>query len=148
MNHSKQPFVRGVTLLELLVVIAIVGILAAMALPNFGKSIEGSRVKDTQAILAAIYSAERVYRLDQGGFGTLGNLVNNNYVSPPDANNSNADWDFGVTNDGTTTSATFLATGTRTGGGYNNNTVRVNQGFDGRCYDGNHPLRDFTGNPC
>ncbi|MBI3323519.1 MAG: prepilin-type N-terminal cleavage/methylation domain-containing protein [Candidatus Omnitrophica bacterium] len=138
----------GFSLLELLITVLIVGILAALALPNFGKAVEKAKVKDVQSTLAAIAAAERVYRLDQGGFGTLANLTANNYASDPDAGNANTDWNFAVAGAG----AAFAATATRTGGAYNTNTVQVDQDYtgasvpaapyNGRIYDGNHPLRD------
>ena len=130
----------GFTLLELLVVIMIVGILASVALPSFGKTIERTRVKDAQAILASVYSAERVYRLDQGGYGTLNNLVTNRYVTDPNA--GNAYWTFVISNVSGSTSNTFTATANRSTGGYNGNTVTVDQNFDGSHYGGTHPFHD------
>ena len=136
MSHSRRASV-GFTLLELLVVISIVGILAAMALPGFGRTIERSRVRDTQATLASLYSAERVYRLDQTTYGTLANLVANRYLTDPNAGNAN--WVFSTP---TVTTSAFTATATRVGGGYADNTVTVDQNFSGTCYGGNHPDRD------
>lgn len=146
----------GLTLMELLIGLIIVGILVSMALPGFGKAMEKARVKDTQAILASIATAERVYRIDQGGFGSLADLMANRYVTDPDPGStgpgtgSNTDWDFTSTN----TNATFTMTATRTGGGaqYNTKTVKVDQRFSGsppplpeygnKIYDGTHDLRD------
>ena len=136
----------GFTLMELLIVIVIVGILASVALPSFGKTIERTRVKDAQATLASVYSAERVYRLDQGGYGTLNDLIANRYVTNPNA--GNADWTFTISDVSGSTSNTFTATANRSTGGYSTNTVWVNQNFNGSCYNGNHPFRDFTSNPC
>ena len=134
----------GLTLLELLITVVIVGILAAVALPSFSKAVEKAKVKDAQTALAAIASAERVYRLDQGGFGNLANLTANNYTSDPDSNNQNANWNFAVAGAG----AAFTATATRTGGGYNGNTIIADEAYTGnavyggKIYNGNHPLRD------
>jgi len=141
---SEQTAPRGFTLLELLIVVVIVGILATVAIPNFRKSIEKAKVKDVQAALSAVSSAERVYRLDQGGYGTLANLTANNYIADPDAGNSNPDWSFAAAGSG----AAYTATATRTGGGYNGNTILIDQNYtgspayNGKIYDGTHPLRD------
>ena len=131
-------------MMELLITVIIVAILAAVALPNFGKAIEKAKVKDAETALASIASAERVYRLDQSDFGNLADLTANNYVSDPDGGNQNVDWNFAVTGAG----AAFTATATRTGGGYNGNTIEVDEAYTGgavyggKTYDGNHPLRD------
>ena len=119
----------------------IVSILAVIAIPNFSKAVEKAKVKDARTTLAAIYSSEKVYRLDQNSYGTLPNLVANNYISDPDANNSNTTWDFSATIGGAEGS-TFIATATRTGGSYDNTTVTVTDTFSGTSYGGTHPLRD------
>lgn len=140
----------GFTLLELLITVVIVGILAAVALPNFGRSVERAQVHDAQTALSAIASSERIYRLDQGTFGTLAQLTADNYIADPDAGNNNANWDFAIAVGGGGT--TFTATATRTGGGFNGDTILVDQNFtggdipgapyNGNTYGGTHPLHD------
>lgn len=143
MRRSKA---QGFSLLELLITVLIVGILATVALPNFTKSVEKAKVKDAQSVLASVASSERIYRLDQGSFGTLGNLTENNYIADPDGGNLNVDWDFAIVVGGAGT--TFTAAAARTGGGYNGQTVEVDEAFTGgpvyagKVYDGNHALRD------
>lgn len=127
--------------MELMITVVIVGILAAIALPSFSKAVERAKVKETQAALAAIAGAERVYRLDQVGYGTLANLTANRYTSDP----GNTDWNFATSG---VTATAFTATATRTAGGYAGNTILVDEDYTGgavyagKIYDGTHPLHD------
>ena len=147
---------KGFSLLEILVVVIIVGILASIALPNFGKAVEKAKVRDAQGALNMIYQAQRMYKLDQGSYGTVvlpgqpgepGTLVVGQYLPNP---NPNPNWSFSASSGGTT----FTATATRVGGGsdYNNKTICLNQSFDGKKYEGSHSLRDHptpnTTTPC
>lgn len=126
----------GFTLLELLLVVVIVGILAAMALPNFARAAERARIKDAQAVLSAIHSAERVYFLDQNSYGTLANLIANGYLADPDAGNTNENWDFFVpAPGGAAPGSAYTARALRTGGGWNNNTISIDQNFNGTNYN-------------
>ena len=55
---------EGFTLIELLVVIVIVGILSAVAIPQFLNQVRRSRTAEAQAALTAVGRASEVYRLD------------------------------------------------------------------------------------
>jgi type II secretion system protein G len=57
---------KGFTLIELLVVIVIVGVLSAVAIPQFLNQVRRSRTAEAQAALTEVGRASEVYRLDFG----------------------------------------------------------------------------------
>jgi prepilin-type N-terminal cleavage/methylation domain-containing protein len=76
---------HGFTLVEIMIVVLIIGILLAIAVPNFIKARESSRAKACQSNLKQIDSAKEQYamdnRLNNGGSVAMTDLVGaTNYI--------------------------------------------------------------------
>ena len=59
---------KGFTLIVLLVVVLIIGILAAVALPQYTKAVEKSRATEAITLLGNLATAEQIYKMGQGVF--------------------------------------------------------------------------------
>ena len=61
----KKNFNSGFTLIELVIIMVILGVLAAVAVPRLGSTIDSSEVSAEEAIIGNLRSALEVYAMDQ-----------------------------------------------------------------------------------
>jgi type II secretion system protein G len=65
---KSYPGIKGFTLIELLVVVVIIGILAAIALPQYQRSVEKTKAMEGITALKAIWQATQMYELTTGKY--------------------------------------------------------------------------------
>ena len=115
----------GFTLIELLVVVLIIGILAAIALPQYQKAVERSRMAEAVQYLDNVAKAQNILFMQTGAFArNRGELNTLGDITVPEPGNAWSDLGF--------TDAEFSELGTgkgatlqRHGGMFNEGTLSV-----------------------
>lgn len=85
---------RAFTLIELLVVVLIIGILSAIALPQYRKAVEKARAAEGLLKLRTVGEAMERYYLANGNYPSMNDL-NSLDVSVPNNNDWTVSWDHG-----------------------------------------------------
>ena len=75
-------FHKGFTLIELLVVILIIGILAAVAVPQYQQAVERSRIISALPLLRSVYNAQKMYYLTNGKYATSVEQLDIDFTCP------------------------------------------------------------------
>ncbi len=109
---------QGFSLMEVMVVVVIVGILAAVAIPNYRTTIERGYMREADDLLMTIYNGERAYYLNTSKYRALpiGSTMSDwreIYMDTP--NISTIPITFRVEANNSTVPPVFTATATRTG---------------------------------
>ena len=77
----KKNLNKGFTLIELVIIMVILGVLAAVAVPRLGNTIDSSEVSAEEAVIGNLRSAVEVYAMDQ----VVANSVKSYPLNPFDA---------------------------------------------------------------
>ncbi len=92
---AKKDAAQGFTLMEIITVLVVIGIITAIAIPNFIKAYERSLSRKARLDLIAIHSAMEIYRAkngdtpDTGGFQDISYINNLLFDANHQINNNN-----------------------------------------------------------
>jgi len=64
MNRFRKSNQQGFTMVELMVVVVIVGVLAAVAVPLYGKYVKNARVSEATAAIGEIVTASKAWAVE------------------------------------------------------------------------------------
>ena len=62
--NKRHNVLKGFTLVEVMVVVIIIGVLAAIGIPQYTKTLEKGKMREAEANLYTMYMAEKMYKLD------------------------------------------------------------------------------------
>lgn len=93
---------RGFTLIELLVVVLIIGILSAVALPQYTKTVKKARTAEALILLRAVHDSQERYKMENGDYAS--SLEDLDVIIPSSTKN----WDVEVTKGSGVATGTYL----------------------------------------
>lgn len=115
----KKSSEKGVTLTEIMIVLVILSVTAALAIPNYFKTLEESRANEGRAELQAIHMGQKIFRENNGRYyptagGTVAVVATMNDNLHTDLTDTADDYyDLAVVTDVNNNTANYSATATR-----------------------------------
>src|SRR3954466_12903159 len=70
-----RKMLKGFTLIELMIVVAIIGILAAIAIPNFIKFQARSKQSEVKSNMKAVFTAQKAYYQEKDTFSSFATQI-------------------------------------------------------------------------
>lgn len=130
-KNSSQEVLRsktsGFTLVEMMITVVVLGILAAIAVPQYTRTIQRSYWKEAQDLLLTIYTGERAYYLTNTMYSAsltkFSGMAAWRTIFMDDPNLGSIPVDFSVS----TSPSTFTATAARTSSPCSGSTITINQ---------------------
>ncbi len=89
---------QGFSLVELLIVVGIIGVIAAVAIPNFISSKQAARSSSAINSLRVIHSGETSYHSAKGSYQSLATLGTDGFINDPSLHGGNKEgYSFALT---------------------------------------------------
>jgi len=110
------------SLIELMIVILIIGILVAIAMPNYSRSLERAKCSQAMHILKDMRSAGFTYFANNAIFPVLETDLEDEVGANFYADDSNPDWTFSIT---TGTATAFVVQAARQGGPHSGQPITI-----------------------
>lgn len=123
------------TLVELIIVVIIIGVLASIAIPQFSKTMERSRIAEASAVLGALRGAQLRYKLENTNYATDYTKIDidlPNYDGSPPGSPNGKFFTYNVDSAIEGTTATTIATAQRKASQYGQYTLKIND--QGKIY--------------
>ena len=122
-KKGRNALEKGFTLVELMIVIVIVGILSAVALPNFLSQTSKAKATEAKTLASAALKEAQVAWTETGANGLTAWAASSTATSNPGQCPAATDNFTFVCNGATNTAVTVTATGTTASGDLNEKTV-------------------------